>query len=331
MSVVICTHRLDRWAWLVAAVRSVERQTIPVDDIVVVVDGNPELAERVADQLGDSCTIVPREVCGGLSEARNSGLAAVTAPFVAFFDDDAAAEADWLERLMEPMIDPDVLGVGGRSEPVWERGEPAWFPPELLWVVGCSYAGLPLEVSPVRNVFGGCAVYRRELFDRYGDFRSDFGRHQNDAAGCEETEFCLRVSGKDTHGRFVYQPRAVIFHHVPAGRATVRYVAKRSFADSRSKAFLVTHAPHAVARRDLETEIRYARHVVARAFVAGLQRASRGELSGLAQSGVLALSMVTAACGLVAGFDMRSRPQTVSSRRLPGHRPAYGAAQREGR
>ena len=140
-------------------------------------------------------------------------------------------------------------------------------------MVGCSYAGLPLKVAPVRNVFGGCAVYRRELFDLYGGFRSEFGRHQNDAAGCEETEFCLRVSNHRAHGRFVYHPRAIIHHHVPASRATVRYIAKRSFADSRSKAVLVAHAHTPSRAATLETEISYARRFVARAFFADLRSA----------------------------------------------------------
>jgi glucosyl-dolichyl phosphate glucuronosyltransferase len=300
VSVVICSHLLARWDWLCAAVESVARQTTTAHETIVVIDGNRDLAELATHHLSTTCTVLARDECGGLSEARNTGLTAVTTPLVAFFDDDARADERWLERLMESLTDPDVMGVGGHSLPLWERGEPAWFPPELLWVVGCSYAGLPLEVAPVRNVFGGCAVYRRELFDRYGGFRADFGRHQNDAAGCEETEFCLRASSHRRDGRFIYDPQAIIHHHVPASRATVSYVAKRSFADGRSKTELAAHARGA-ARWQLATEITYARQNVAMAFLAGLRGGVRGDAWSVARSAVLAMSMLAAACGFASG------------------------------
>ena len=303
VSIVICSHLVDRWEWLYAAVRSIARQSRPAQATVVVIDGNRDLAKLAAGLRSDTCTVLVRETCGGLSEARNTGLAAVTTPFVAFLDDDAEADAHWLERLMEPLADPRVLGVGGRSIPLWEHGEPAWFPPELLWVVGCSYAGLPNEIAPVRNVFGGCAVYRRELFERYGGFRPDFGRHLGDAAGCEETEFCMRVASSDAHGRFVYQPQAIIQHHVPAKRATVRYVVRRSFADGRAKIALAAHLRGGGgAWRPLATEISYARLFVARSLLAGLHDAARGDALHGAQSAVLALSMFAAACGSAAGL-----------------------------
>ena len=301
VSVIVCSHRLERWEWLCASVRSIERQTIPVQDTVVVIDGNPGLAKLAVEELSDTCTVLTRDVCGGLSEARNLGLTVVSTPFVAFFDDDAEAEEDWLERLMEPLADPSVFGVGGHSIPLWDDGQPAWFPPELLWVVGCSYAGLPLQVAPIRNVFGGCAIYRHELFGLYGGFRSEFGRHQNDAAGCEETEFCLRVTSHDPNGKFMYHPHAIIHHHVPASRATVRYVAQRSFADGRAKTILTAHAPRGTMCRQLETETSYARRFVAPAFFSGLRSAPGRDSSAPAQSAVLAMSMLAAGCGLVAG------------------------------
>ena len=107
------------------------------------------------------------------------------------------------------------MGVGGWSEPVWEGGKPNWFPAQLLWVVGCSYEGLPLQRSTVRNVFGGCACYRKEAFDEVGGFRDDLGRKAKGLQGAEETEFCVRVKERGAERRFLFEPAARINHRVP--------------------------------------------------------------------------------------------------------------------
>ena len=49
--------------------------------------------------------------------------------------------------LVSAYRDPDVLGAGGWIIPAWQLGMPAWFPEEFLWVVGCSYRGLPMHVT----------------------------------------------------------------------------------------------------------------------------------------------------------------------------------------
>jgi GT2 family glycosyltransferase len=297
VSVIICTHRSDRWAELSECVASVRQQAVRAKQIIVVIDGNEALARRAANELSDSCVVVERQVCGGLSEARNTGLAHVNTPFVAFLDDDAVADEHWLGQLLAPMSESRVLGVGGRSVPLWATGEPAWFPRELYWVIGCSYAGLPQSVSPVRNVFGGCAVFRRDLFDLYGGFRKEFGRRQKGAAGCEETEFCLRVSQGCPSGVFLFNPGAVIHHHVTAERATLGYVAKRSFGEGGSKFQIVALSKLARSHRRLSTELDYVTGAVPRAFVGGLLEGASGDPSAMARSGVLALSMLAAGGG----------------------------------
>ena len=173
-SVVICSHRLERWGWLCACVQSVEEQTLIPFEIIVVIDGDNLLAKRTIDELSSRCTVIVLEERSGLSAARNAGLSATTSPFVAFLDDDARADCQWLAKLRESMNGPEILGAGGRSIPVWSERRPKWFSDQLLWTVGCSYEGQPTEPSDVRNVFGGCAIYRRELFVNFGGFRTEF-------------------------------------------------------------------------------------------------------------------------------------------------------------
>src|SRR5438309_304846 len=85
-----------------------------------------------------SATAGPR----GLSSARNAAVARSRGEYIAFIDDDAVAHDEWLINLVSAFADRTVIGAGGHAHPLWAEPPPAWFPPEFLWVVGCSYTGL---------------------------------------------------------------------------------------------------------------------------------------------------------------------------------------------
>ena len=115
-SVVVCAYTEKRWDDLVAAVGSLRAQTMAPDEVIVVVDHNPELLARVAAEL-PQVTSVGNPERRGLSGARNAGLAVATGDIVAFLDDDATAEPHWLALLVEGYQNPAVVGVGGSANP----------------------------------------------------------------------------------------------------------------------------------------------------------------------------------------------------------------------
>ncbi len=51
VSVMICTYTEKRWPYLVAAVASIQRQTTPPHEIIVVVDHNASLLERARAEI----------------------------------------------------------------------------------------------------------------------------------------------------------------------------------------------------------------------------------------------------------------------------------------
>jgi hypothetical protein len=155
---------------------------------------------------------------------------------VAFLDDDAVAAPDWLSLLRAEYHDGVVVGVGGAAIPAWDSARPRWFPAEFDWVVGCSYRGLPMTISPVRNLLGCNMSFRREAFDAAGGFDTSIGRVGRRPVGGEETEFCIRVANRMPGRLVMYQPAAVVRHRVRDDRATWRYFRSRCYAEGLSKA-----------------------------------------------------------------------------------------------
>jgi succinoglycan biosynthesis protein ExoM len=72
---------------------------------IVVADNAPDASARRTVEALRSCAPVPiiyvHAQPPGVATARNAGLAATDAPYVAFLDDDEEAQANWLSDLFE--------------------------------------------------------------------------------------------------------------------------------------------------------------------------------------------------------------------------------------
>jgi glycosyltransferase involved in cell wall biosynthesis len=318
VSVVICAYSEDRWNDLVAAIDSVRAQTLPAREIVVVVDHNRGLLERVAAHLPCVVMAENRET-RGLSGARNTGVAVSQGKVIAFLDDDAVAAPDWLERLATLYEDQRTLGVGGPVEPIWLSGRPAWFPEEFDWVVGCSFRGMPETAAAVRGLIGCNMSIRREIFQRVGGFSSRLGRVGMHPCAGEETEFCIRANQHWPQGLWMYEPSALVQHRVPAGRACWRYYRSRCYAEGLSKSRI---AHLAGARDGLASEWTYTFRVLPR----GLRRAIgdatlSADPAGIARAGAIVAGLLITITGYLQGmasewFALWRRPVCSSDRGL---------------
>ena len=99
VTVVICAYTEQRWDDLVQSVASVQRQTEPPDEIVLVIDYCPGLLQRATQGL-QGVTVCANRYEKGLSGARNTGISVATCDVVAFLDDDAVAAPNWIAALV---------------------------------------------------------------------------------------------------------------------------------------------------------------------------------------------------------------------------------------
>jgi glycosyltransferase involved in cell wall biosynthesis len=308
MSVIICAWDERRWNDLEAAVTSVQAQTVPALETVVVVDHNPALAARVRRMMPSVVTI-ENTVERGLAGARNTGVEQVRGDVIAFLDDDAVADERWLDRLAAAYSDPHVLGVGGWVEPRWPRGRPGWLPAEFDWVVGCSYRGLPATGAAIRNPIGANMSFRREAFERAGRFRTGMGRVGSRPVGCEETEFAIRAVQRVPGSTVKLDCAAVVHHRVTHERTSFRYFASRCYSEGLSKALVARYVGSADG---LSAERRYVRRDLPRAIVAGLGALVRCDPSGLPRAAAVVSGVTLAAAGYAVAA-MRDRAGRAST------------------
>jgi glycosyltransferase involved in cell wall biosynthesis len=297
MSVVICAYTYDRWDDVLAAVESVRCQTAVPEEIVVVIDHNPDLYASLSVALPDVMVVENRKQ-QGLSGGKDTGVEVTSSDVIAFLDDDAVAHPDWLRHFRDAYTDDHIVGVGGTTLPAWTSDRPRWFPEEFDWVLGCTFTGR--EPGPVRNLLGGNASFRREVFSVAGGFPSHIGRTsaQHRPLGCEETEFCIRVNQHRPDWAYVFEPRSVIWHRVGPERERFAYFRSRCFAEGLSKAAVTRSVGVADG---LSVERRYATRTLSRGLVRGLNEALRGDPGGIGRSGAISVGLLAAAAGYARG------------------------------
>lgn len=312
ISVIICAFTEKRWEALKEAIESVGLQTLPVRDLIVVIDHNQPMFER-AHKAFPNAIVIENSRSRGLSGARNSGIAAAHGNWVAFLDDDAVARPDWLERLHTYFKNPQVMGVGGSVIPRWLSKQPAWFPEEFYWVVGCSYRGLPETSTTVRNLYGGCTCIRMEVFETVGGFRDGIGRVGTVPKGCEETELCIRAKQHWPEKSFIYEPGATIQHLIPAERTRWGYFRARCYAEGCSKAEI---SQFIGAKDGLSTERSYTLRTLPQGVLAGVKDfVFRRDAMGLARAFTIVAGLLITSTGFVIG-SLRQRMKKRSSSEL---------------
>jgi glycosyltransferase involved in cell wall biosynthesis len=185
VSVVVAAW--NQAAWLGQAIESVRAQTLADWELVVVDDGSTDATrEVVARHAGDGRIRYVHQAHGERSAARNRGIAASSAPLLAFLD----ADDLWLpEKLAKQVAALDADPAAGLCY------TPARF---------VDAAGRPLPIrKPPRTIAGqvfarlmrgnviilASVLVRRSCLDEVGGFDASLP-----AYGCEDWDLWLRIA-----------------------------------------------------------------------------------------------------------------------------------------
>lgn len=228
VSAVVATR--DRPEQLRTCLESIRRNTVAPSEIIVVdsVSRDPETVASIAREAGARLV---RTDAPGAGHARNLGAALARGEIIAFTDDDAVVDAEWIEALAETFVDPAVDAVVG---PVFVEGS---HPPAAMAVRAA--------IDPARDAawfrrggrhwfdrlafgsigFGANLAVRRGAFRRYGPFRSGLGAGAP-IAGDENYFLFVTVANG---GVVASQPRARVTHP-PQSPARTRELRRASVA-----------------------------------------------------------------------------------------------------
>jgi glycosyltransferase involved in cell wall biosynthesis len=309
-SVVVSTYDEMRWGDLEACVESLGVQALEPLEVIVVVDHNPQLLER-ARAAFPNARVIPNERPRGLAGARNSGIDVAAGDFVAFIDDDARAEPEWLSGLEQCFEEASAVGAGGALIPNWEGARPDWVPHEFYWVFGCSYTGLPEQMAPIRNPIGANMVVRSSVLHEVGGFREGSGEGGSDApteirsrgvvraAGNipDDTDLAIRVKQRMPQAVWLYQPAARVLHNVTRERTSLGYFLRRSYEEGVGKANLSRYVG---AEEGLSSERRHLLKVLPRGIWRGIRDALGGDSSGALRAAAIVVGLTASATGFLA-------------------------------
>ncbi len=224
-SVVIPAYNAERT--LPHALKALQQQTVPTTlfEVIVVDDGSNDHTAAVAERFG---VRVIRQANRGPAAARNAGVEVAQGEIVLFTDADCIPCPDWVERMVAPFADPQIVGTKG-----------AYLTRQRAWMARFVQQEYEDRYDRMRRfryidfVDTYSAAYRRDVFLANGGFDPIFP-----TASVEDQEFSFRLAQKGY--KMVFVPEARVYHEHDT---TLKAYARRKFFIGYYKALLARWLP----------------------------------------------------------------------------------------
>ena len=186
-SVFVTIPTYNRMEYLIEALRSVQDQTCPVGQIIVVDDGSTDGTDHYVQKLNNLQNLQYLRIphCGFPGRVRNAGARLATGEYLAFLDSDDLWKPEKLERQIAFLKEHPELQISHTRE-IWQRGE------KVVSQAGQKHrrSGNIFADALKKCIIGPSTVMMRcELFEEFGGFREDLEI-------AEDYELWLRVTAR---------------------------------------------------------------------------------------------------------------------------------------
>ncbi len=232
ISVLIATR--NRGPELESLLRSLQALEPPDGgwELLVIDNGSSDETPAVLRRLATEGALPLRplfEPRPGKSRALNLGVPVAQGDLLAFTDDDALAQPQWLRAFERAAAGhPEAIGFAGRAPAL---GGPT---PRGHGIVNYEHGDVDFEIKPFETPpLGVNFAFRRRAFERYGLFREDLGPG-SPVNFAEDTEFVRRLwlGGE----RLCYVADALVQHPVRKERLSRQFSLRRRFLVGRGNA-----------------------------------------------------------------------------------------------
>ena len=225
VSVVICTY--NRADYLKKCLDSMHDQNYDNFEVIVVNGPSTDETENLLKKY--PFKVIQQKEKSGLSAARNLGIRTAKGEIIAFIDDDAVADKDWLDELTRVYTTEDIVSVGGKIAPMWLSERPEWYTDQL----GGYLSLLDLSQNIKQIVFPHCPYgcnmsFKKRIFKEIGYFDILMGRtsSKNLLSG-EEIDLCKRINERGY--KIIYSPKAIVYHQIDSSRLNKAWFKKHAY------------------------------------------------------------------------------------------------------
>ena len=249
ISFLVCTyHREDLIGPCLRSIAAQEGADQGDCEIVVVDNSDDSTSAEAVRKVAAELTIPVKYIAAhpaNISVARNAGVLATQARYIAMIDDDMTVQVDWLRHARAAMgaLPYDVFS--GPVIPVYERPELANAQTRAFFHRQMQVSeATPLQIMGKGRTPGYIPATSNSIFLRESCFSPDnlFDEHYGKSGGEDLDLFCrLENQGR----RIAWLPDIVTQELVPARRCDASYLEKRSFVGGQVYASAhILNSPH---------------------------------------------------------------------------------------
>jgi glucosyl-dolichyl phosphate glucuronosyltransferase len=227
ISVILCTYnRCDSLRRVLDSLCTVKGVTSIAWELIIVDNNSKDQTKEVVESFinaGGKHIRYLFECRQGKSFALNSGIEAAKGEILAFTDDDVTVHPQWLWEIKKIFDTYDCLGVGGKIIPVIETEFPSWMSLKEPFLGPLVAYDLGIEPCTLRKTpFGANMAFRKNVFQKYGLFRTDLGPVKGNPMGKgEDSELSSRLLSAGEI--MMYAPDALVYHPAEKERMQKKY------------------------------------------------------------------------------------------------------------
>lgn len=237
ISAVICTY--NRAHILEGAIESLIHQDADPELFeILVIDNNSsdntaEIAKKFENYENFRYIFEPKQ---GVSRARNRGCKEARGEYIAYLDDDAKADSEWIRNIftiISSQNSPCV--IGGPIYPFYLTEKPDWF---LDKYEIRTFGNKPRYLKSDEYFSASNIIIVKTILEQFDGFDINSGPKGEIFVLGEETFLQNKIrEGLKMSDIFYYSPELKIYHIVPQEKMTVKHFIKRRFMVGQSSLY----------------------------------------------------------------------------------------------